>query len=394
MTTVHEPEKRRILRIQSRICIGGPALNTINLSAGLNSDRYQTLLIGGRLLENEESLEPLAHQKGVAIKMIPEMGRTLSPLDDIKAFIKLVRVMKKFKPHLVHTHTAKAGTLGRLAAIYCRVPLRVHTFHGHVFRGYFSPAVNKLVILTEKVLAAFSTKIVAISKIQKSDLTEVFRITKAAKCQIVPLGFELDQMINGTPGNFKKSLGLPDTTRLFGILARLVPVKNHEFLIRSIAKWKELYPGEDVKFLIIGDGELKSELQQLTDELDLNDLVIFTGWKKNTAEIYADLDLNILVSRNEGTPVTLIEGMAAGVPILTTDVGGIRDVAPENTGTILPADVDHTEFAKAIQSFVVNPTRLSNDVREEVRSAFSVKRLVRDIENLYDELFTSREKKH
>jgi len=387
-------KKRRILRIQSRICIGGPALNTINLSAGLNSDLYQTLLIGGRLQEDEESMEPYAHEKGIAIQIIPEMGRTLSPFDDFRALFKLIRLMKKYKPHLVHTHTAKAGALGRLAAFYCRVPIKVHTFHGHVFKGYFSPLVNRLVITTEQILAKLSSKIITISRIQKQDITEVYRITSTKKCQIVPLGFELDKVIHGSPGNFKKSLKLPESIRLFGILARLVPVKNHHFLLRSIAEWKRLYHSQEktkIMFLFIGDGTLRNELEQLKDELALNDVVRFTGWKKCTADIYADLDLNMLVSKNEGTPVTLIEGMASGVPILTTDVGGIRDIAPENAGTILSEGASHTEFARAIQFFIRNPKRLSQNVKDKVKLAFGLERLIKDIENTYDELFKSKE---
>ncbi|PIE01610.1 MAG: hypothetical protein CSA81_11225 [Acidobacteria bacterium] len=377
-------EKIRVLRIQSRICIGGPALNTINLSAGLNPERYQTLLIGGRLQEDEKSMEPLAHEKGVAIQIIPEMGRSVSLFDDLRAFFKLKALIEKYRPHIVHTHTTKAGALGRLAAFYCKVPIRIHTFHGHVFSGYFNPLINRAVIAAERFLGRLSTQIVAISNIQKRDITEKYKIVKPEKCKVIPLGFELHKVVNGQKGRLKAELGIHPQTRILGILARLVPIKNHSFLLQAIAEWKKIKRERDqAMFLIIGDGTLRSDLEKEARELRITGCTQFTGWRKETAAIYADLDLNLLVSRNEGTPVTLIEGMSAGVPFLSLDVGGIRDIAPEKAGNILPANSTPREFANAIQRFMEQPFELSREIKEEVHRRFDVSRLVRDVEELY-----------
>ncbi len=315
----------RILRIQSRICVGGPALNTILLSAYIDQDRYRTLLVGGSLEPGEKSMEPLAQEKGVAVHLLPEMNRSLGLFDDLKALWKLIRLCRYYRPHIVHTHTAKAGALGRLAAWICRVPVRVHTFHGHVFHGYFSPFKSGLFVRVERLLARTAHRIIAISPKQKHDLCQVYRVVGPEKCSVIRLGFELGKVAHGEPGRFRRRLGLASTTKLAGVLARLVPIKNHRLLFEAIAHLKTLWPAmtpEDVRFLIIGDGELRSALQDLTASLGIAPLVLFTGWQSEVDEIYADLDLNLLVSRNEGTPVTLIEGLAAGVPFLTTDVGG------------------------------------------------------------------------
>jgi glycosyltransferase involved in cell wall biosynthesis len=383
----------RVLRIQSRICIGGPALNTINLSSGLEEKGFHTILVGGRLQENEQSMVPLAVEKGVDVRIIPEMGRSVALFDDLKALFKLIALIRSFQPHIVHTHTAKAGALGRIAAMLCRVPIRFHTFHGHVFTGYFKPWVNSIVIRVERMLGRISSRIIAISRIQFEDLTLKYRIISKNKCRIVPLGFELRKIYGGEPGLFRSSLNVRENTVLCGILARLVPVKDHRFLLDAIREWKNRFREMSTVrpvFLIIGDGDLREELENQTDELGIRDWVVFTGWRQDLKAIYADLDLNILVSRNEGTPVTLIEGMACGVPILAKDVGGIRDIAPQGAGTILPAHCSPVQFAESIQKFLSNPKCLSHEVQAKVRANFDVSRLVSDMEHHYRELLSER----
>jgi len=383
----------RVLRIQSRICIGGPALNTINLSSGLQSKGFHTILVGGRLQDNEQSMLPLAREKGVDVRIIPEMGRSVALFDDLRALFKLIALIRAFRPHIVHTHTAKAGALGRVAAFLCRVPIRFHTFHGHVFTGYFKPWVNRIVIGVERCLARISTRIIAISRIQYEDLTMKYRIVPEKKCGMVPLGFELKKIYGGKPGRFRSSLNLNENTILCGILARLVPVKDHSFLLNAIREWKDGFQDKSSHqpvFLIIGDGDLREALEKQTDELDIREWVVFTGWRQNLKEIYADLDLNMLVSRNEGTPVTLIEGMACGVPILSKDAGGIRDIAPQGAGTILPSHCSPTQFATSIHHFLTNPQPLSQEIQAEVRKNFDVTRLVNDMEHQYRKVLSKR----
>ena len=381
--------KIRVLRIQSRICIGGPALNTIFLSGRLNPERYQTILIGGRLEPNERSMEPLALAEGVPIHIIEEMGRSIRWSDDIKALWRLIKLIRHFRPHIVHTHTAKAGAIGRIAAFLCRVPVRIHTFHGHVFHGYFNRLKTSMFLWFERFLAMISHGIVAISPCQKQDLTEKYKVVSTNKCSVVRLGFELTKLINGQRGRFRQRLGCGEQTRLIAILARLVPIKNHQLLLRAIGHWHRQHPQaspESVQFLIIGDGELKPELQELGKSLGIDAYLQFTGWLKDVSEIYADIDLNVLVSKNEGTPVSLIEGLACGVPILTTDVGGIRDFADEAMGAIVPPDIEPEDLAvhlgQAIER-LEQQGRLSEPDRQRILKTYDVSRLVGDMDQLY-----------
>lgn len=390
------PEKVRVLRIQSRICIGGPALNTLLVSSGLPQDTFTVLTVGGRLLDDERSMEPFAWDRGAAMHLLEEMGRSIHWADDLRALRKLVKLMRLYRPHIVHTHTAKAGALGRVAAFLARVPVRMHTFHGHVFHGYFSPLKSKAAVAIERVLAALSHAIIAISPRQYQDLVKVYGAVPAKKCHVVRLGFELDKMAGGTRGVFRRQWGLSDDTKLVGILARLVPIKNHQLLIEAIGCWHRRYPeiGPDqVRFLIIGDGELRPQLEQRVAEVGLQPWVLFTGWQRDTPSIYADLDLNVLVSKNEGTPVTLIEGLACGIPILSTDVGGIRDFADDGCGTIVPADITPAALAEALAQFLAEPARLlrlAPAVQANIRETFHVNRLVKDIGSLYSQLLQAR----
>lgn len=382
----------RVLRIQSRICIGGPALNTILLSAHMDKSRFKTKLVGGRLEPDEKSMAPLALEKGVDINMVEEMGRSIRWSDDLRALFRLLKLMRVYKPHIVHTHTAKAGAIGRVAAFLARVPIRVHTFHGHTFHGYFSPRVTRIFIQIERALAWMSHQIVVISKRQKEDICDIYKVAPAKKTTIVPLGFELSKIRAGTPGKFREKLGLPEGITLVAILARLVPIKNHSLLLDAIAHWRTLTAdvGPDkIRFVIIGDGELRDALETQAQKLGIQDYLCFAGWCREVPDIYADIDLNVLVSKNEGTPVTLIEGLSCGVPILTTDVGGIRDFADEACGTIVDANASPEILGEQLAAMLPKgcaPPRLTESVRSRIQAQFDVSRLVSDVQNLYEAL--------
>lgn len=388
-----ELEKRRVLRVQSRICVGGPALNTINLSIYLDPDRYQSLLVGGRLLPEEKCLAGKARDRGVAVHLVDEMGRSLSWREDLKALWKLIRLIRYYKPHVVHTHTAKAGALGRFAAWLCRVPVRVHTFHGHVFHGYFSPSVSRLAVWVERILAVLSSHIVAISPRQYDDIVKRYRVSPASKTSVIRLGFELDQFVHAESGRFRADLGVGPEVRLVGLAARLAPVKHPSLFLRAISAWRRLTTLDDpekVRFVVIGDGELRPELEALCKELNLEDLVLFAGWRDDMPHVYADLDLNVLVSKNEGTPVSLIEGLARGVPALSTDVGGVRDFTDDETARIVPADVSAEALGQVLFELLDEDglPRLSEERARQIREQYSAKRLAADMERLYEKLFS------
>lgn len=379
----------RILRVQSRICVGGPALNSILLSAYMRELGYETLLVGGRLEPDEKSMTPLAETKHVPVDIIDEMGRSIKPMDDVRALWKLMRLIRRYRPHVLHTHTAKAGAIGRLAGFLCGVPVRVHTFHGHVFHGYFSRFISACFVWLERCLALISHRIVVISPRQYKDITQRYRVASKRKTQVVRLGFELDKVKGGQPGHLRKELKVGKDTRLCAILARLVPIKNHALLLDAIAHWRQQHPDvkpQAVQFLIIGDGQLRHDLEAQVARLDLKPWVRFLGWRGDVPAIYADIDLNLLVSRNEGTPVTLIEGLSCGVPLLSTDVGGIRDFADDDCGIIVPPDIGPAQLATHLQHMLArleDQPRLPESVRQRVSEDYGVRRLVADMDALY-----------
>ena len=380
----------RVLTVQSRVVVGGPTLITIPVCANLDPETYETLLVGGRVEPGEKSMSHLATEQGVRYVEIDEMGRSVRWADDLRALIKMMRLIREFKPDVVHTHTAKAGAIGRTAALLCRVPGRIHTFHGHVFHGYFSPWKTRAFIGIERGLARMSHRIIAISSIQKEDLTATYRITQPEKCVTVPLGFDFSKITKGVPGVFRAKFGIPSETHLVGIVARLAPIKNHQLLLRAIAAWKARNPErtpDQVRFVIVGDGECRDELESLTTQLGVDDVVLFAGWQSDTPSIFADLDLNVLVSLNEGTPVALIEGLACGLPILTTDVGGIRDFADASCGTIVPADITPDALAEHLHRILNEPRqRLPKEVADRIRERFDIRRLIGDMDTLYREI--------
>lgn len=384
--------KYRILRIQSRICIGGPALNTIYLCSSMNPEQYESLLVSGKLLDDEKSIETFAKDKGVNIHIIDQMGRSFSLLNDIRTFFKLIKLIRHYKPHIVHTHTAKAGALGRLAAFWCRVPIRIHTFHGHVFTGYFNSIISTFIIWIERSLARLTHRIIAISPRQQHDLVTRFRIVPQDKCTIIRLGFDLEKLKQGDANIFCKRWNLSPQTKIAAIIARIVPIKNHKLLLNAIAHWRTLNPQatpDDIRFLIIGDGKGRQNLETHSQKLGITDFCLFTGWQTDMANIYAALSLNILVSKNEGTPVSLIEGLSVGVPVLSTDVGGIRDFTDDSCATIVPPSISPIELGQTVHdifSITQEQKTVSSQKQNEIQEMFSYKRLAKEMEELYQNL--------
>lgn len=329
-------EKIRVLRVIARLNIGGPAIQAITLSGKLLEDRFETRLICGTVSPGEGDMSYLAKPLGVRPLVVKTLGREISPIDDIKTLFSLLRLIFRFKPHVIHTHTAKAGVLGRIAAISVNALLpahrrakMVHTFHGHVFHGYFAPLKTSLFLWTERMLSLFTHQVVAISKLQKKDLCETFRVARCHKTVVIPLGFELDRF---RTGNNRRSLrkeifgdGEKDLF-ILGIVGRLAPVKDHRLLLDAIKCLKDMKGIEAVRFLVVGDGELKETLMAHVRRLGIEKEVRFTGWIRDMAVVYGSIDALVLTSVNEGTPVALIEAMAAGCPVAATEVGGVPDL--------------------------------------------------------------------
>jgi glycosyltransferase involved in cell wall biosynthesis len=382
------PAGRRVVRLIARLNVGGPALHVMHLSAGLK--RYPTLLVSGHVADGEGDLWPEVELRGVELHRLKELGRRVRPWQDLVALVKLVRLFRAERPAVVHTHTAKAGTLGRIAAVLAGVPVRVHTFHGHVFRGYFSPRMSRLVVFVERLLARLTTCVVVISESQRRELVEEFRICPPERIQVVPLGLELERfapaLLDPLRGSLRAELNAAQRP-IVTIVGRLVPIKNHELFLEMARELKAA--GEDCMFCVVGGGTEEERLRALAASWGLSEQVRFLGWRNDLEAIYADSDVVVLTSHNEGTPVCLIEALAAGRAVVATDVGGVRDVlGGGRLGTLTPPG--------DVQALVAGVRRLlaSSEMRRsfeaagpaEIPARFSIQRLRADVEHLYDSL--------
>ncbi|MEW5768652.1 MAG: GT4 family glycosyltransferase PelF [bacterium] len=386
------PNQIKILRIIARLNIGGPAIHTTILTKRLNPERFQSLLVTGREGEHEGNMLDLLGETDLKPIVIEELGREISLWDDLKAFFKLYCLIRREKPDLVHTHTAKAGTLGRAAAYLAGVPLIIHTFHGHVLHSYFGPLKTKIFLWMERFLAKITHKIITVSQKQREEIL-AYGIGDPNKVISIPLGLELDRFINLEPlkGSLRKELNLSGQEVLIGIVARLVPIKDHSCFLSAARIVARRHP--EAKFLVVGDGELREQLEKQTKKLGLEDRVIFLGFRGDLERVYADLDMVVLSSLNEGLPVAVIEAMASGLPVVATRVGGVIDlVEDEATGRLVPPN-DPQALAEGILELLASPTEASKMGRlgrKKVYPSLSAGRLVKDIENLYEELIRNR----
>ena len=383
----------RVVRIQSRICVGGPALHSILLSEGLsqrNGARYDTVLLGGALEPGEVSMEPFARSRGVAVELVPDMRRAVHPLRDAKALAHTVKRLRALKPEIVHTHTAKAGAIGRTAARLAGAPVVVHTFHGHVFEGYFSSKKAKAFVAAERALARATDAILAISEQQRHDLAFKYRIAPVEKIRVVPLGLELERfrrIRREERGALRQSLGVSAAAPLVVAVGRLVPIKRFDLLIEAFREVLTQVP--DAHLAIAGDGAAEDRAALEACARELGGRVHFLGWRRDLEVIYADADVLALTSDNEGTPVTVIEALSSGLPVVATRVGGVEDVVRPEMGSLV-APGDRGAIARALVSALRAPRWLPEHVRDEIAQRYSHRRLISDIERLYDFLLEER----
>jgi glycosyltransferase involved in cell wall biosynthesis len=431
--------KIKILRIIARLNIGGPAIHAILLTEGLNKSKFDSLLVCGSIGRDEGDMSYYVVEKNVKPIFIPELKRQLHFFKDIAAFKKIYNIIKTVQPDIIHTHTAKAGTLGRLAGIFynclnlfARKRIRlIHTFHGHIFEGYFSTIQTKVFILIERFLAIFTSKIITVSDSVKKELIAL-GICPEEKIEVIPLGLELEKFfmvqesIKHFPIPLRKSLKviadhayggsrqrregdfleLPfrDNTVLnIGIIGRLIPIKNHRLFLETAAKVIADNPGIQLRFKIIGDGELRKDLEEYAHRLGIDRYVDFLGWQKDLVNVYSNLDIVALTSKNEGAPVSLIEAMASGRAVVATDVGGVKDLLGKEINDVekpkknfkllerglLVKSRDSIGFTDALNFLLQNNTLRKNMgmcARDFVKVRFTKERLIRDIETLYDGL--------
>jgi glycosyltransferase involved in cell wall biosynthesis len=383
--------------IINRLNLGGPAFHVAILSKYLK-ENYEVLLMAGTKDDSEESSDFIVKEMGLTFTSLTEMKRSLNPFRDIKSYREIRRTIREFKPDIVHTHAAKAGALGRMAALHEKVPGIVHTFHGHVFHSYFHPLKTKIFLAIERYLARRSSAIIAISERQKKELVYHYNLCKASKVHVIRLGFDLTRFRENQEQkrkDFRKKYFLDDDEIAVGIIGRLVPIKNHSLFITAAANILKKTKRK-ARFLIIGDGESKDALMKeafnrgidysyYPEEKRKSDL-IFCSWIKDVDVCIAGLDIVALCSFNEGTPVSLIEAQAGDKPIISTNVGGIENVVKDGETAILVNNNDYEEFSDSLLKMIEDDqlrSRLSEKSWEFVREKFHYTRLIREVNELY-----------
>lgn len=386
----------KVLRIINRFNIGGPTYNATFLTRFI-SDEFETLLIGGVPDEGETDSLHILEEYGVQPIIIDELQRNPNFQSDRKAYKKIKEIIREFKPDIVHTHAAKAGALGRRAAYKCKVPVIVHTFHGHVFHSYFGKAKTTLFKKIERNLAKKSTGIIAISEQQKHELSEIHNICSADKIKIIPLGFDLDKFRVNNEENriaIRAKYTIQPHEVAIAIVGRLAPIKDHDFFLNVIERImrEEKLP---IRVFIVGDGSEAGAIRKRVNAINTNfpELITMTSWITNIGEFNSGMDIIALTSKNEGTPVSLIEAQAGGLPVISTDVGGVKDiVANEKTGFIVPVN-DLELYAEKLKKLITDQKlreKMSQNGWDHVREQFHYTRLVKNMEDYYRELLEKR----
>jgi glycosyltransferase involved in cell wall biosynthesis len=397
-----ELNQTRIVRIIARLNVGGPAKHVVWLTQGLQDANYRSLLVAGSVPPGEEDMGYFADEAGVTPFYIPEMSREIS-LNDAVTVWKLVRLFLRERPDIVHTHTAKAGTVGRVAGFFYRwlapgtlagrprACKFVHTYHGHVFHSYYGRGRTRMFLAVERLLARLVTdRLIVVSAQQGAEIGNDFRVGRPGQIKVVPLGLDLSVFADHAArrSRFREELGVDDETILVGIVGRLTEIKNHRMFLNSVARLEDQ---KRLRFVIIGDGSLRASLEDLARSLGLEQKVIFTGGRRDPEYFYPALDIVALTSLNEGTPLTLIEAMANARPIVATSVGGVVDLLADDRG-ISVASGDEEAFAAALKKLAADP-QLQRDLGargfEFVQRNYGKERLVDDIKRLYDELLMS-----
>jgi glycosyltransferase involved in cell wall biosynthesis len=381
----------RVLRVIARLNMGGPALHVTYLARGLAERGYETTLVAGDVARGEESMAFVADRAGVEVVRLPGLSRELSPVRDAVAAWRVARIIRRVRPDIVHTHTAKAGAIGRIAALLAgtgRRPVVVHTFHGHVLRGYFGRAGTLLFRAIETLLARVTDRLIAVSPEVRDELVAL-RVAPRRKFSVVRLGIELEPRVRfaGDAGEVRRRHGIGVERFVVGWFGRMTAVKRTDDLLTALAALRQ--EGTDALLLLVGDGDDRERLEQRAHDLGLARSCLFVGYQEDVAPWYAVCDAVVLTSASEGTPVTIIEALAAGRPVVATDVGGVRDVVDDQETGFLVAPGDTRALAERVGILAADPARraaMGEAGRQRVLERYAVERLVGDVDVLYREL--------
>jgi len=400
MTGTKEGAKPRVLLFLNRLVIGGPAIDVISMAGFLQND-FEILIIYGEKESHEvEASYLLSKYPNLQLKKIPTLRRSINPFLNISVFFSVVKIIKSFKPAVVHTHGAVPGVVGRLAAYFCRIPVIIHTYHGHFFHSYFNKAFSTAIILIEKTLSRISDVIIATSSRQLNDLVDKYKIAPLNKVTVIELGIDdaflsiADQQVNSS---FVSNYDIKEDTIRVGIIARIVKVKNFPLFVEVVAKVLKKTERK-VVFFVIGDGYLKADIQKLfsdkgiswssNESLKEGASVIFTSWVSNIGEALSVLDIVVLTSNNEGTGLSLAESQYVGKPVVATNVGGVPDTVVDGETGFLVSPTDADTFAEKLLLLIEDDKlrkEMGTAARVFARNKFSKQNEIHSLKQLYIE---------
>lgn len=385
---------RPVARIITRLNIGGPSIQAARLTTALEPRGYRTRLLHGRLGDGEGDMRYLLAPDADVV-FVPTLRRPVSPWDDVRALVRVYRELRRFRPAIVHTHMAKAGLVGRVAAAAYNLTRGsaprarvVHTYHGHVLEGYFGRGTTAVFLGLERLLARATDSIVAISPAIRDELLAGHGIGRAAQYHVIPLGFDLSPFTaidEQARAAARTALGIPPGVPVVATVGRLTAIKQHDLFLDVVAKAATGRP--DLVALVAGDGERRGALEARAAALGVRDRVRFLGWRRDLPVIYGATDVFVLTSRNEGTPVALIEAMASGVPGVSTDVGGVSDVIGGRDVGVAVTGL--AALAEGVNALLADPARraaMGQRARASVADRYAIERLIADVARLYDAL--------
>jgi len=389
-------KKYKVIHVITRFDKGGSAENTFLTVRGLDPEKYEVILIRGLARQSPAGIPEAraiannleeAGKAGVRILAIPELVRNIHPRDDLKALLKLVKIFRQERPHIVHTHTSKAGILGRWAARLSGVPVIIHTPHGHVFWGYFNRWETALYVFLERLTAAITDKIITLTEQENKDYLGR-HIAPAGKFTTIHSGVALERFINGRvdPTDMKKELGIPANAFVVGTVGRLTAIKGHKYLIAAAQEALLTTPG--MIFVFLGDGNLLDVLKAQADEAGIRDNVRFLGWRQDVAGVMSTFDIFVLPSLNEGMGKVLVEAMAMGKPIIASAVGGIPDLVVHGKNGLLVPGADAEAIAGSIELLCRDPARrkIMGEKGKVMAADYSAESMIRKIDRLYGAL--------
>jgi glycosyltransferase involved in cell wall biosynthesis len=394
----------RVLLVLNRLVIGGPAVVAVSLAKYLQPEFETMLVVGGRD-DHEQDATHLTEHLGITPVVIPEMKRAVNWKNDRAAYKKMQALIRDFKPDIVHTHAAKSGAIGRLAAASMKVPVILHTFHGHVFHSYFGKLKTRFFIEIERYLAKRSSGIIAISEIQRAELADEFHICPKHSIKVIPLGLDLEKFETDQEEKrrkFREEFLIDGDEIAIGIVGRIVPVKNHSLFIEA-ARIALQSTDKKLRFIIIGDGDMRAQMESEFSAAGIDYTyfpeerrkakAVCTSWQTEMDIAFAGLDIVALTSHNEGTPVALMEAQAASRPFVSTNVGGIKDVVKEGeTGYLVPAG-DASAFATALVQLATNTSLRETMGRQGslfAKENFSMESMIKNTADYYWELLSRR----